>query len=154
MEQRAIIITYIGEEVTEYILSKMVEAMTAVGITTPEKAHAVLLNNKDILGLIVNKNYEKKETTESPTSRWYPLEQAAEYLSVYYKNHLNDDMMTFSIIVCRDILNGNVPHEYKTAIKILNDSMPLTRVATSILNKYKISSQFAKTLVEVYKNLQ
>jgi len=152
MEQRAIVITYIGDEVTEYILSSMVQHLVTNGLTTVPKIHASVLDNNDILKLIINKNQNViNEDTEDPKNKWYPLEQAVIYLSTFYKDHLAENTLEFSVRASRDTLVENMTPEYKNSVKILCKYIPFTRTAASIMNKYKFSLSFAKILVAIYK---
>lgn len=129
METRAIVITYVGEEASEYVLTHIIESLIGDGVvnkTCPPKAYR--MDSCDIAKALVN-------SVPKAGSQVSEADQAAIYLGEKFKTSLEARNYTkFAVELTADILSGT--EETKNAVLIL--SQPTIHLSKKTVSEYHL----------------
>lgn len=145
MNPRAIVIFYNGEEVSEYILSRLVSELIGSGVVeNAENVSASLLNCSDLSNAVVDKATAQKNAIKFDKED--PLEQALIFMSKYFEKSI-DEPVKFAINLSEALKNHYATPQLETACKIICDTEKFSR---TMVHKYKMNENLIKTIKTVY----
>ena len=145
MNPRAIVIFYNGEEVSEYVLSRLVSELIGSGVVeNAENISASLLNCSDLSNAVVDKATAQKTTIKFDKED--PVEQALIFISKYFEKSI-DEPVRFTINLSEALKSHYATPQLETACRIIWDT---TKFSRTMLYKYKMNETLIKTIKTVY----
>ena len=117
MNPRAIVIFYNGEEVSEYILSRLVSELIGSGVVeNAENISVSLLNSSDLSNAVVDKATTQKTTIKFDNED--PVEQALIFMSKYFEKSI-DEPVRFAINLSEALKNHYATPQLEMACRII-----------------------------------
>lgn len=146
MNPHAIVIFYNGEEISEYILSRLVSELIGSGVVeNAENVSASLLNCSDLSNAVVDKATDQKTTIKFDKED--PVEQALIFISKYFEKSIGEPVR-FTINLSEALKSHYATPQLETACRIICDT---TKFSRTMLYKYKMNETLIKTIKTVYR---